>query len=398
MKRFPIVVALLLVGMLLGGAAGCASDPNVEGAKLDLRNKDYDRALENVNTALEKTPDNAEALELKGRILQEKAFATQERDEHVQLVQQMIESYERAAEINPEMAEEIGQRLRLAYYNEYQRGIQAFNRAREDASQYEEAVAYFGTAAQIQPDSAGAYVNQGIALMNAGRMEEAIPPLEYAIEHGEDQPDTYVYLASLYSQYNRASDAVTLLEQARQRFPNETEILNELLNAYVRANQMDRAKEVFGEAVRNDPENKLYRYNFGSLLLNSEEYDEAIEQLQAAINIDPDYGVAQYNLGAAYINKAVDVNERVQELDDKLREERETLDEATITTREAEIDQLVNERRGLFEQAIVPLERARQLMEGTGEDIAKVCQALFTAYVQTAQQQKAEAISGCAGY
>lgn len=398
MKRFPFVLTLLLIGVLLGSLTGCASDPNVEGAKLDLRNKDYDRALENVNTALEKNPENAEAYDLKGRILQEKAAASQDMEEHSELIQEMIESYQRAAEIDPGMDEEITQRLRLAYYNEYQRGIQAFNRAREDSDAYNEAVAYFGNAALIQPDSSGAYVNQGIALMNAGRMEEAIEPLEQAIERGENQSDTYVYLANLYSQHDRADEAVTLLEDARQKFPGETEILNELLNAYIKANQLDRAMEVFGQAVQNDPTNKLYRYNYGTLLLNAERYDEAIEQFTEAINQDPEYADAQYNLGASYINKAVDINEQIQELDDALREERNQLSDAQITTREQEIDQMVQQRRSLFEQAIPSLERARELMEAAGDDVSRVCQALFTSYVQTGQQQKAEAISGCAGY
>lgn len=397
MKRIPIVFTLLLIGMVLGGA-GCASDPNVEGAKLDLRNKDYARALENVNTALEKDPQNAEALDLKGRILQEQAFAVEDREEHTALIAEMMEAYQQATAVDPALQEDVDQRLRLAYYNEYQRGIQAFNRAREDADQYNDAVLYFGNAALIQPDSAGAYVNQGIALMNAGRMAEAIGPFEQAIEHGEDQADTYIYLADLYATNERADEAVTLLEGARQRFPENTDILNNLLNAYVRANQMDRAKEVFGQAVQDDPNNKLYRYNYGSLLLNTEEYDAAIEQLRAAIAIDPQYSVAQYNLGAAFINKAVDVNERIQVLDDSLREQRASLSDAQIATQEAEIDQLVQERRGLFEEAVSPLETARSVMETEGEDVTQVCQALFTAYVQTGQQEKAESISGCAGY
>jgi pentatricopeptide repeat protein len=397
MKGILLVVTLLLTGLVLGGA-GCASDPNVEGAKLDLRNKDYARALENVNTALEKDPQNAEALDLKGRILQEQAFAVNDRDEHSRLIAEMIEAYKQAVAIDPSLQEDIDQRLRLAYYNEYQRGIQAFNRAREDSEQYNDAALYFANASLIQPDSAGAYVNQGIALMNAGRMAEAIEPLENAIEHGEDQPDTYIYLADLYSTNNRADEAVALLENARQTFPDNTDVLNNLLNAYVRANQLDRAKDVFGQAVQDDPNNKLYRYNYGSLLLNTEEYDAAIEQLKAAIALDPQYSVAQYNLGAAYINKAVDVNERIQELDDNLREQRASLSDAQIAEKEAEIDRLVQERRGLFEQAIEPLEQARSIMEAEGEDVTQVCQALFTAYVQTAQQDKAEAISGCAGY
>ena len=81
MKRFPLLLALLFGGFLLIAADGCSSDPNVEGAKLDLKNKDYDRAMENIGKALESNPENAEALELKGQILQEQAFAVQDVDQ-----------------------------------------------------------------------------------------------------------------------------------------------------------------------------------------------------------------------------------------------------------------------------------------------------------------------------
>ncbi|NBW94064.1 MAG: hypothetical protein EBR20_06845, partial [Bacteroidetes bacterium] len=77
MNRFPLFLSLIFAAFLIAGADGCSSDPNVEGAKLDLRNQDYDRALGNLETALENNPQNAEAYELKGRVLSEKAFATQ---------------------------------------------------------------------------------------------------------------------------------------------------------------------------------------------------------------------------------------------------------------------------------------------------------------------------------
>ena len=44
------------------------------------------------------------------------------------------------------------------------------------------------------------------------------------------------------------------------------------------------------------------------------------------------------------------------------------------------------------------LERARELYQGTGEEAGGVCQALYQAYVQTNQMEKAEGVSECAGY
>ena len=83
MKRNSIVL-VLLTGLVLMGASTCSSDPNVEGAKLDLRNQDFDRAMENVETALQRDPDNAEALDLKGQIIQEQLATVQDVEQHSQ--------------------------------------------------------------------------------------------------------------------------------------------------------------------------------------------------------------------------------------------------------------------------------------------------------------------------
>ena len=95
MNRFPIYITFLTAFFLLVAADGCSSDPNVEGAKLDLRNKQYDKALENLAIALTTNPDNAQALELKGRVLSEKAFETPDVDEHTALIKEMLETYRR---------------------------------------------------------------------------------------------------------------------------------------------------------------------------------------------------------------------------------------------------------------------------------------------------------------
>ena len=398
MKRFSIFLVLLVSGFMLMGANGCSSDPNIEGAKLDLRNKDYARAIENVDEALARDPENAEAYELKGRILQEQAETVIDPAEHRQVVQEMLQAYNRAVELDPAFEEPVTQRLGLAYFTEFSRGVEAFNRGSDENEAYGEAAEYFQLAGEIQPDSSGAFVNQAFALLNSGDSDAAIGPLNAAIEKGDTQPETYIFLAELYVGQNQPQEAIRVLEQASEIHPENTDIQAQLLNAYVQSGEVDQAREQYRAAVEQDPENTLYLYNLGSLLLEAEEYEEAIVHLAKAVEIDPSYANAQYNLGAAYVNMAVDVNEEVSEADDRLREERGQLSDAQIQEREAEIETLAAERRGLFENAVGPLEQAKALMEQSGDDPTQVCQALFSAYVQTDQQQDAESIATCAGY
>ncbi len=400
MKRFPIFFALLLSGVLLMGADGCSSDPNVEGAKLDLRNKDYDRALENLDEALARNPQNAEAYELKGRVLQEQAFEMEDVAAHSEALTEMLAAYQEAMTLNPESAGDIQSYLNLAYVNEFQRGIQAFNRGQNnnDNAEFTAAATYFGNSGTIAPDSAGAYANQAYAYINAGETANAIGPLESAIEKGDTQPDTYVILADLYRTTEQMDKALGVLQTANEMYPENGDIAAQLLNAYVVTGQVDEAMAAYQRQVDADPENKLYRYNYGSLLLSAENYDGAIEQLTKAVELDPAYASAHYNLGAAYVNKAVDINETIGAMDDDLRANRGSMSDADIEAKETEMEAMAEQRKELFANAITPLEQAKSLFEAAGEDASAVCQALFSAYVQTGEQEKAEALTECTGY
>jgi Tfp pilus assembly protein PilF len=398
MNRFPLFLSLIFGVLIIAGADGCSSDPNVEGAKLDLRNQDYDRALSNLETALENNPQNAEAYELKGRVLSEKAFATQDQDVHIETILDMLDAYDNAVEYDPTYQETVTNALRFAFANEFQRGIQAFNRGRNDDSQFLVAARYFNTAGVIQPDSSGAYVNEAYAYMNGGQPESAIVPFERALETGDTEPETFRFLAQLYQTNDRADEAVGLLEDASAMYPENVDIQTELLNAYQITGQVDKALENYSSAVERDPGNALFRYNYGSLLIQVGRYDEAIAQLESAVEIDPEYSSAYYNIGAAHINQAVDVNSEISDMDDNLRENRDDMSNEEVEAAEAAIDAKVEERRMHFQAAVAPLEQAKALFEAGGEDVGDVCRALYQSYAQTNQTDKAQSVAACAGY
>lgn len=396
-KQLCLLCSVLFAGLLLLGA-GCGGDPNVEGAKLALTldDVDYNDYIAKLDQSIAADPTNAEAFTVKGKLLQKQASEIRDADQHISLIEKMVEAYQGALNIEPENADVI-QKLREAYVNEFQLGIQAFNRGREDESAYDEAVKFFGSTSTVQPDSAGPYVNQAYALINAGRQEDAIMPFEMAIERGEKDADTFLLLSNIYQTQSELAKAIALLESSREMFPEREDLQSALLNAYISDGQMDRAMNDYSAAVEREPDNKLYRYNFGTLLLEAEKYDESAEQFAAAIGIDPEYGVAHYNLGASYVNKAVEINEEITMIDDDLRANRSSYSAAQIKDAENKLDMLTEERKGFFVKAVTPLENARRLFESNGEDASAVCTALFQSYVQTGDDTKAESAAACAG-
>jgi tetratricopeptide (TPR) repeat protein len=185
------------------------------------------------------------------------------------------------------------------------------------------------------------------------------------------------------------------------------QIEGRLLNAYNQAGDTEKAMEAYREQIEENPNNVTYRYNYGSLLLQDDQFDAAIEQLQKAVELEPGNVKAQYNLGAAYSNKARLLQDSLTTLNDSMQTiSQEAMEENREPT--AEEKQMVNEldqqtktlterKQGLFEKAIPPLERARQLSGQDGSFRQDACRALVTAYVQTERVEQAKQYEECAG-
>ena len=326
-------------------------------------------------------------------------------DEYLMHVEEMVAAYDKVVELRPNQAEDVSNKLQIFYMQTFNRGIEEFNNAQtvaEDevlqAEHFKTSAKYFQATTIVLPDSSGSYVNWAYALLGAGDNEAAIEPLSLALEYGGPDPEIYNYLSRIYLTTERELDAVPLLEEATGVYPDNAELQNYLLNAYATTGQNDRALERYSESVLKDSTNHIYRYNYGSLLLQEELYDEAIEQLTEAVRLDASYVDAYYNLGAAYINKANSVQDQISFLEDDIRERKEELTTEEEESIQAQIDLLTEERKGLYQESINPLEEARTYAESEeGRSVEEICNALFQAYAQTGQEDKALSVSECAG-
>ncbi len=382
--RFPFTLSLLALAFIIAGADGCGSDPNVTGARLEMRNEDYDRVLELTAAALETDPTNAEAHFLQGEAYRMKAEGmTDDAAGRSALIADMASAYE-SARTNGHTASDIDNRLQVAWGFEMNRGASAFRRAADDPAAYEDAALSFGNATTLQPDSSAGYLNQGLALLAASRSEEAAEPLQMAIDKGANSAEAYIYLGRIYLSDGRASEALEVLESGQDMFPDNEELQTEILNAYGRTGNSDQALARYAEAVESKPDDPVLRYNYGSFLLQASRYEEAAEQLMRATELDSQNANAYYNLGAAYQNKAASFNEQISELED-------------AGASRAEVDAVVAQRSELLEQAMPNLERARELTEAGGDDAADICRALFQVYASLQQNDKAEEAAECAG-
>ncbi|WP_233993489.1 tetratricopeptide repeat protein [Salinibacter altiplanensis] len=203
---------------------------------------------------------------------------------------------------------------------------------------------------------------------------------------------------SLYTQGTEVSNSqttaleeITISEDLSRATPL-AELQNQRLSALNNTGNTEAAMKAYRQQIENNPENARYRYNYGSLLLNSDRYEAAIEQLAKAVEFDADDPKKQYNLGAAYLNKGVVLQDSVVSARDSVmaKNRKPTQEETQM------IKNLDEKRLQFFQNAIPPLEKARQLSGPSGQYRQNACSALLQAYVQTEQTEKAEEVKQCA--
>src|SRR5690606_2325594 len=140
-----LLVALLCAVFLLAGADGCSSDPDVEGAKLYIRQDDYASALENLERALANNPDNVEAHALKARVLYLQASGVRNPAERRPLIEQMRASLDRALALDPANEEAVNVRL-AAWADEMNAGSRFLQQSGGDEAALGNAVQAFSNA------------------------------------------------------------------------------------------------------------------------------------------------------------------------------------------------------------------------------------------------------------
>ncbi|HIG75352.1 MAG TPA: tetratricopeptide repeat protein [Bacteroidetes bacterium] len=378
-SRLTLLPALLAFAVLLGGADGCSSDPNVESAKLALRQENYEEAREQLGRALETNPENVEALALLPEVIrtQMDAAAVVNRSEFVPAYREAIANALRVAPEDPD----VMNAKRNAWASFMNNGNQTLT---SEATPASDAIPFFEGAIEVGADSASSHFSLGLAQLLSENNEAAASSFETTLELDPSYTNASIYLARAYLMMDRGAEALDVLSAARENIEEGDEdadrLEQEYLNALASSGQTERAISEFEEQVENFPDDPLIRYNYGTLLLNVDRFSDAIEQFEAATELDAENADAYYNLGVANLREAGRVETEAGEL---------TLDQ------QDEYDALIAQRDEYLDSAIASLEMARDLTDDANRPA--VCNSLLQIYNARGMADEAEAAAECAG-
>ncbi len=270
MKNYYLKLSAV-IAILAGVLMGCGGDPNIETAKLNLRNADYDGVIEATQRAMDENPENADAYFYMGSAYLDRSedLPPSERNEDLAKARELLleaDRLYREQEISSNEAQVAELLVTNAWSAAYTEGVSRIDfEGENDPEQVSMAIEYMHNAIALAPDSLINYEALSEIYYVADDIDNAINYMMKSIDRSPE-PDVNAYqrVVFFYQVADRPDESFDLLQRARAEFPEEIFFTQEIANVYFRRGQRDEALEVLQELIELDPENAEYRLVFGT--------------------------------------------------------------------------------------------------------------------------------------
>ncbi len=163
----------------------------------------------------------------------------------------------------------------------------------------DEAIRYFGNAADKLPDSPEALAGLGVGFSRKGERNKAAELFRRAMEVRPEYPDAHFNLGVVLTEMDRIDEAIEQYRLAIRYKPNHANAYYNLGTVLGGKGKMDEAVANYREAARLRPEFADAHFNLANTLINQEKFAEAVESYRRAIELKPDNASFHLNLGVA---------------------------------------------------------------------------------------------------
>jgi serine/threonine-protein kinase len=154
-------------------------------------------------------------------------------------------------------------------------------------------------ALQLDPGSAAVHANLGSAWQKKGQLERAVRAYREAIRLQPTLVQAHVNLGNALLEQGKVREALRAAQQTVNLAPLVADAHLNLGVALVRTGDLNGAIAAFEKAVRLRPRDPRVHLNLGGALAEKGELDRAVRVLRQAINLDPNLPEAHLNLGTA---------------------------------------------------------------------------------------------------
>jgi tetratricopeptide (TPR) repeat protein len=222
----------------------------------------------------------------------------------------------KSSEYKSKAIEHIMEGNRLREQGQYQEAIAAFDKAIEldpkhstpynnkgsvlnKLGKYEEAIAAYDKAIELDPKNAFAYNNKGVVLGNADKYVEAFALFDKAIELDPKYAMAYTNKGNVLNHLGRNKEAIAVCDKAIGIDPK-------LAIAYIVKGSVledlgkhEEAVASYDKAIALDPKDAGAHNNKGRSLISLKRYDDSIISIKESLNLEPDGRYAHLNMALA---------------------------------------------------------------------------------------------------
>ncbi|MEG4146114.1 tetratricopeptide repeat protein [Microcoleus sp. Pol12B5] len=190
-------------------------------------------------------------------------------------------------------------------YGNYQQLLTAADYAKQgDAcffeNRYQDAIAAYDQALQIQPDLADTWNNRGVVLTRMQRYPEAIASYEQATTIRPNYPDAWNNRGVVLLELQKYQEAIGCYEQAIQAKPDYADAWNNRGVAFSKMQEYEQAVISYNQALQIKNDYTDAWNNRGVALSKLQKYEAAIASYDNAAKIRPDFYRIWYNKARCY--------------------------------------------------------------------------------------------------
>ena len=150
-----------------------------------------------------------------------------------------------------------------------------------------------------------------------GDKENAAKYLEKCMEIKYYQDgDVFSNLAEVYKAQGDLDKAKAVLNEGFIAYPTSQGILVSLINIYLESNDdPNKVLELIRTAQANEPNNASLHYAEGNVYKNMKDMENAIKCYDKSFEIGPTYVYGIYTVGSTYYDRAIEIQEEINNLD-----------------------------------------------------------------------------------
>lgn len=297
MKRGWLWTAAILT-IIVFALSGCANKYLTSG-KIAMNGKNYDKAIEDFNLALEENPNNGEAHFYLAQCYREK----EEYEKMIPHIAAAETLYTKKAGKMEELRQETWTKLFEA------------GKTKATEEKWDEARDDFELAIRVYPSRYEAYSNSGYVWQHLGNNDSAYYYYSKAYEIAPEELPVLENITSLCFNLKKYDEAENLYLKILAKDPKHASAMARLGDIYGEKEEFDKAVNYYNQALEIENDNCALWFNLGVLYFQEiKDNDNAINAFSRTVDLCPEDKNAFINLAVAYIS-AERFDEAVEKLE-----------------------------------------------------------------------------------